>query len=117
MNYQKVFMKEGTIKYEEWLEWREEYYKMDKHQNFGVGVVGNLKPKTKRHLSEKKLKEGTVNKSLRTTKVEYLRYHTKTVGVINERGEYEIKLTKHCGEGDMVWVLENDGTFTKTKIY
>jgi hypothetical protein len=39
------------------------------------------------------------------------------VGVINERGEYELKPTKQCREGDVVWVMEDDGTFTKTKIY
>jgi len=36
---------------------------------------------------------------------------------MNAKGEYEIKLTKDCGEGDVVWVMEDNGTFTKTKIY
>ena len=68
-------------------------------------------------LVKKKLKEGTVNKGSRTTKVEYLRHHTKTVGSINAKGEYEVVPTKQCGEGDTVWVMEDNGTFTKTKIY
>ena len=95
------------------------------HKNLGVGVVGNLKkkkpkakkkPKTKK-ITKKKLKEGTVNKGSRTTKTEYLRHNTKTVGIINEKGEYTVVPTTQCGEGDVVWVMEEDGTFTKTKIY
>ena len=96
------------------------------HKNLGVGVVGSLKkkestkskkkPKAKK-ITKKKLKEGTVNKGSRTTKVEYLRPHTKTVGIINKKGEYEVVPTKQCGEGDVVWVMEDNGTFTKTKIY
>jgi len=96
------------------------------HKNLGVGVVGSLKkkepakakkkPKAKK-ITKKKLKEGEVNEGVRTAKVEYLRYHTKTVGIINEKGEYEVIPTKQCGEGDTVWVMEDDGTFTKTKIY
>jgi len=74
------------------------------------------KPKAKK-TTEKKLKEGIVNKGLRTIKIEYLRHSTKTVGIINEKGEYTVVPTKQCGEGDVVWVVENDGTFTKTKIY
>ena len=95
------------------------------HKNLGVGVVGSLKkkePKAKKKpkakkITKKKLKEGTVNKGSRTTKVEYLRHHTKTVGSINAKGEYEVVPTKQCGEGDMVWVMEDNGTFTKTKLY
>ena len=96
------------------------------HKNLGVGVVGSLKKKepTKsekklkaKKITKKKLKEGTVNNGTRTTKVEYLRYNTEMVGIINERGEYELKPTKQCGKGDLVWVMEDDGTFTKTKIY
>ena len=108
------------------------------HKNLGVGVVGSLKkkeptkakkkakkkpkkkPKKKakaKKVTKKKLKEGTVNKGSRTTKAEYLRHCTKTVGTINEKGEYEVAPTKQCGEGDTVWVMEDDGTFTKTKIY
>ena len=95
------------------------------HKNLGIGVVGSLKkekvkPKEKpkpEKVTKKKLKEGTVNKGLRTTKIEYLRHNTKTVGIINEKGEYEVVPTKQCGEGDTVWVMETDGTFTKTKIY
>ena len=96
------------------------------HKNLGVGVVGSLKkkaptkakkkPKAKK-ITKNKLKKGEVNKGSRTTKIEYLRHNTETVGVINERGEYELKPTKKCGEGDVVWVMEDDGTFTKTKIY
>ena len=97
------------------------------HKNLGVSVVGNLtnkkrpettkkKAKTKR-VTKKKLEAGTVNNSIRTAKLEYLRHHTKTVGVMNSRGEYELKPAKRCKEGDVVWVMEDDGTFTKTKIY
>ena len=56
------------------------------------------------------------NKSIRRTRLEYLRYHTNTVGKINKKGEYEIMPTKHCKAGDIVWVLEKDDTFTKTII-
>jgi hypothetical protein len=61
-------------------------------------------------------KEGTVNAGTRTTKAEYLRHHTETVAIINEKGEYEIKPTSRCKKGDVVWVLESDNTFTETKI-
>ena len=100
------------------------------HKNLGVGVVGNLKEKQGKvvdqmvedflvvqKITKEKLKEGTVNNGTRTTKAEYLRHHTKTVAVINAKGEYEIKPTESCGEGDVVWVLEDDNTFTETKIY
>ena len=94
------------------------------HKNLGVGIVGSLKEKVKtekkpkaKKITKKKLKEGTVNSGTRTTKAEYLRHHVETVGVINKKGEYEIKLTKNCKEGDVVWVMEDDGSFTKTKIY
>ena len=119
-------------------EMEKEYFKMKdagEHKNLGVGMVGSLKkkdvtiakamiaanktkkkPKAKK-ITEKKLKEGAVNEGIRTAKVEYLRHCTKTVGIINEKGEYEVIPTKQCGEGDVVWVMENDGTFTKTKIY
>jgi predicted nucleic acid-binding Zn-ribbon protein len=99
---------------------------VEEHKNLGVGVVGNLKEKEPikaekepeaKKITKKELKEGMVNEGIRTAKAEYLRHCTKTVGIINEKGEYEIKLTKNCGEGDVVWVLEDDGTFTKTKIY
>ena len=99
---------------------------IEEHKNLGVGIAGNLKrkeptetkkkPKAKK-ISKKKLKEGTVNKGSRTTKIEYLRHNTEMVGIINERGEYELKPTKQCGEGDVVWVMEDDGTFTETEIY
>ena len=97
------------------------------HKNLGVSVIGNLtnkkqsetkkKPNKPKRVTKKKLEAGTVNDSIRTTKLEYLRYHTKTVGVMNSRGEYELKPAKRCEEGDVVWVMEDDGTFTKTKIY
>ena len=105
------------------------------HKNLGVSVEGNLRRSSQgvtspagdkgkkgkrgrpKKITKKKLKEGTVNKGSRITKVEYLRHHTKTVGVTNERGEYELKPTKQCGEGDTVWVMEDDGTFTRTKLY
>jgi len=96
------------------------------HKNLGVGIVGSLKkkeqakaekkPKAKK-ITKKKLKEGEVNEGIRTAKVEYLRHCTKTVGIINKKGEYEVVPTKQCVGGDVVWVLEDDGTFTKTKIY
>jgi len=66
---------------------------------------------------KKELKEGEVNEGVRTAKVEYLRHRTKTVGIVNKKGEYEVVPTKQCESGDTVWVLEDDGTFTKTKIY
>ena len=96
------------------------------HKNLGVGIVGSLKKeKTKankkeakaKKITKKKLKEGTVNEGIRTAKAEYLRHCTKTVGIINEKGEYTVVPTKQCGEGDTVWVMEADGTFTVTKIY
>ena len=98
----------------------------EEHKNLGVSVVGSLtkksapqfrkKPKAKR-VTKKRLETGTVNDAIRTTKLEYLRHCTKTVGVVNKRGEYELKPTKQCEEGDVVWVMEDDGTFTKTNIY
>ena len=57
------------------------------------------------------------NGNQRTTALGYLKRQTKTVGIINENGEYEITPTKRCKSGDTVWVLEKDGTFTKTKIF
>ena len=104
------------------------------HKNLGVGVVGDLKKKKPTNETKKKPKankklvqngrkqlsifrDGTVNAGTRTTKAEYLRHNTKTVGIINVKGEYEVVPTKQCGEGDVVWVLEDNGTFTKTKIY
>jgi len=96
------------------------------HKNLGVAIVGNLKkekptevekkPKSKK-ITKKKLKEGAVNSGARTVKAEYLRSCTEIVGIINEKGEYEIKPTKQCKKGDTVWVMEDDETFTETKIY
>tara|TARA_B100001123_G_C15257417_1_gene1005237 strand:- start:430 stop:714 length:285 start_codon:yes stop_codon:yes gene_type:complete len=88
------------------------------HNNLGTSVVGNLKKKPKRkRLTKKKLEAGAVNGAIRTTKLEYLQHCTKTVGVTNNRGEYELKPSRQCEEGDVVWVMEEDGTFTETKIY
>jgi hypothetical protein len=98
---------------------------MKEHKDLGTSIVGSLKkketkakkkPKAKK-ITKKKLKEGTVNKGSRTTKIEYLRHNTEIVGIINEKGEYTVVPTKQCGEGDVVWVMEDDGTFTETKIY
>ena len=122
-------MKGGRTDYKGWLKWREEYFKVKdvgEHKNLGASAVGDLKNKkpsklkkkpSSKKITKKRLEEGAVNDSIRTTKAEYLRYHTKTVAVVNDRGEYEIKPTKYCEQGDTVWVLENDNTFTKTKIY
>ena len=41
----------------------------------------------------------------------------ETVATINKDGEYEIKPSKNCREGDEVWMIENDSNFIKTKIY
>ena len=98
---------------------------MKEHENLGTGVVGSLKKKKSKpekkskakKITKNKLKKGEVNMGSRTTKIEYLRHNIETVGIINERGEYELKPTKQCGEGDVVWVMEDDGTFTKTNIY
>ncbi len=95
------------------------------HKNLGTAVEGNLKrestPKKKRkprkRVTKKRLEEGEVNFGSRMMKVQYLRHSFKTVATINNQGEYELKPTKYCSEGDVVWVMEDDYTFTKTKIY
>ena len=51
----------------------------------------------------------------RTCAFHYLIHKWPTVAIINEKGEYEIKPSKHCAKGDEVWVLEGEG-FTRTKI-
>ena len=110
-----------------------EMKEVGEYKNLGVGIVGSLKKKQsevveqatknladtvkKTEITKKELKEGEVNERVRTAKVEYLRHRTKTVGIINKKGEYEVVPTKQCSAGDTVWVLEDDGTFTKTKIY
>lgn len=95
-------------------------------KDLGVSVMGNLKKSKPHKLKTKKLKgkrikvipeEGTVNSSTRTIRAEYLQNQYKTVGALNEKGEYEIKQTKHCSEGDTVFLLEDNNTFTKTKIF
>lgn len=50
------------------------------------------------------------------TKLEYLQHHTKTVATLNRKGEYEIKPTKHCERGEVVYVIQDDNSFVKTEI-
>jgi hypothetical protein len=57
------------------------------------------------------------NNNLRTIRLEYLREIVDTVGTLNKDGEYEIKSTKNCTEGETVYILEKDNTFTKTRIF
>ena len=57
------------------------------------------------------------NNNLRTIRLEYLREIVDTVGALNKDGEYEIKQTKNCTEGETVYILEKDNTFTKTRIF
>ena len=96
------------------------------HKNLGVALEGNLKKeepvlkkksKPRKRVTKKRLKEGETNFGSRIMKAQYLQHSFKTVAIINERGEYELKPTKYCREGDEVWVMEDDYTFTKTKIY
>jgi hypothetical protein len=56
------------------------------------------------------------NSSLRTTKLEYLKCHTTVIAIINDNEEIELKPTKDCQKGDIVWILEPNSTFTKTLI-
>ena len=55
--------------------------------------------------------------SRKTIKLEYLQHIAKSVAIINSQGEYEIKPTKFCKKGDVVWVLEASDSFVRTKIY
>ena len=55
--------------------------------------------------------------SLRSSKLEYLQFHMKSVIIKNVHGEYEIVSTKNCKSGDIVWLPEVGDTFTKTRIY
>ena len=95
------------------------------HKNLGTAVQGSLKkeptPKRKnkprKRVTKKRLEEGEVNFGSRMMKLQYLQHSFKTVATINTQGEYELKPTKYCNEGDVVWVMEDDYTFTKTKIY
>jgi len=50
------------------------------------------------------------------TKLEYLQHHTKTVATLNKEGEYEIKPTKYCKAGELVYVVQEDDSFVKTEI-
>jgi len=38
----------------------------------------------------------------------YLVHKWPTVSTINENGEYEIKQSKYCKSGDLVWILEEE---------
>ena len=51
----------------------------------------------------------------RTCQLEYLKYKWPPVATINKDGEYEIKQSRHCKVGDVVWVLQGDD-FVETKI-
>ena len=57
------------------------------------------------------------NFSIRSVRLEYLRYVAKTVAVANDKGEYEIKSTQDCQSGDIVFTLGVGDIFIKTKIY
>ena len=50
-------------------------------------------------------------------KLEYLQHIATVVVVLNDNDEIEMKPTKSCGSGDEVWFLEENNTFTHTKIY
>lgn len=64
------------------------------------------------------IKESQKNrKNSRIVSLSYLKHTWKTVAKINTNGEYEISPSKYCKEGDTVWILEDNDTFTKTKIY
>ena len=53
---------------------------------------------------------------IRKTKLQYLQHCTETVATINSKGEYEIKPTKYCETGDVVYVIQDDDSFIKTEI-
>ena len=53
---------------------------------------------------------------IRKTKLQYLQHHTEMVATINRKGEYEIKPTKHCEIGEIVYVIQDDDSFIKTEI-
>ena len=55
--------------------------------------------------------------SSRILQLGYLQHKWKTVARLNGQGEYEIIPSKYCKVNDIVWVLEDDNTFSKTKIY
>ena len=55
--------------------------------------------------------------SSRILKLEYLKSNWKTVAKVNTKGEYEIVPSENCKQDDIIWVLEDNNTFTKTKIY
>ena len=63
------------------------------------------------------IKEGGMNnKSSRLARLEFVQSEWKTVATLGGKSEYEIISSKDCERGDIVWVLEADNTFTKTKI-
>tara|TARA_B100000959_G_scaffold284150_1_gene354987 strand:+ start:1966 stop:2133 length:168 start_codon:yes stop_codon:yes gene_type:complete len=53
----------------------------------------------------------------RTIKLEYLKCIAKTVAIINDKGEYEIKPTESCEIGEKVWMIKEDNTFIETSIF
>ena len=61
--------------------------------------------------------EGSDKTSFRMSKLEYLQHTVKTVGVLKQDGEYEIKPTEYCQKGDLVYVIESDNSFTRVRIY
>ena len=101
------------------------------NKNLGTSVVGNLKSKEATEDSksiEEAENEGwfvaepATNRKkgkslLRTIRLEYLWHVAPTVAIINKDGEYEIKPSKYCKEGDQVWMIEADNTLTKAKIF
>jgi hypothetical protein len=91
------------LSYEGWLKWRGEYYMKDNDLPAGVSC---------------EIKDGGLNNnSSRIIKLEYLQDNWKTVAKINKTNEYEIVPSKYCQRDEIVWVLEADNTFTKTKIF
>jgi hypothetical protein len=54
-------------------------------------------------------------KVVRTIKLEYLRIQYGTVADF-DGAECTIKATEDCEAGDIVWILEPDGSFTMTTI-
>ena len=57
------------------------------------------------------------NNRRRTTKLEYLQHILTVVAIFNDKGDVEMKSTNKCREGETVWVIEADNTFTRTFLY
>ena len=55
--------------------------------------------------------------SRKSIKLEYLQHIAKSVAIINSQGEYEIKPTKFCKRGDVVWVLGTSDSFIRARVY